>query len=132
MNLTMPENFKYQPLPKPTSIRLVSLIPREDPTRLPPTLNGVPLLRLSLSTVDLQNAPHYHALSYTWGAPFSPEDPRSRVYEGVSSLRPVLINDQMHYIGRNLWEFLDQQQQTNASLTRQATEMLESEPGVDG
>lgn len=132
MNLTMPEKFKYQPLPKPTSIRLVSIIPREDPTRLPPTLNDVPLLHLSLSTVDLQNAPHYHALSYTWGAPFPPEDPRSRVYEGVSSLRPVLINDRMHYIGRNLWEFLDQQQQTNASLTRQVTEMLESEPGVDG
>lgn len=44
----------------------------------------------------------------------------------------MLINDRMHYIGRNLREFLDQQQQTNASLTRQATEMLESEPGVDG
>ncbi|KAB8202355.1 heterokaryon incompatibility protein-domain-containing protein [Aspergillus parasiticus] len=121
----MPELFKYDPLPNPTSIRLVSLVHQDDADR-PPMIDGVPLLRLALCTVDLQNSPHYEALSYTWGSPFPPEDPRSEPYDGENNKCPVMVNGRIHYIGRNLWEFLHQQQRTNADLMKEAAEILAS------
>ncbi|KAE8416009.1 hypothetical protein BDV36DRAFT_310537 [Aspergillus pseudocaelatus] len=124
----MPERFEYDPLPEPTCIRLVSFVPQDDATCLP-LAKGEPLLQLSLCTVDLRDAPHYEALSYTWGSPFSPEDPRSRAYEDEKNHQRVIINGREHEIGRNLWEFLHQQQQANAYLGKVAAEMLAS--GLD-
>ena len=71
----MSEPFEYSPLPGPTCTRLVSLVAEDDASRLPS--QGEPLLQLSLCTVDLQDAPHYEALSYTWGSPFPQMDVRS-------------------------------------------------------
>ncbi|KAE8316889.1 heterokaryon incompatibility protein-domain-containing protein [Aspergillus transmontanensis] len=124
----MPELFKYDPLPSPTSIRLVSLVPQDD-ADCPPMIDGVPILQLALCTVDLQNGPHYDALSYTWGSPFPPEDPRSEPYDGENNKCPVMVNGRIHYIGRNLWEFLRQQQRANADLMKEAAEILAS--GLD-
>ncbi|KAE8164121.1 heterokaryon incompatibility protein-domain-containing protein [Aspergillus tamarii] len=120
----MSERFEYDPLPEPTCIRLVSFVPQDDTTRTPPLTQGEPLLQLSLCTVDLRDAPHYEALSYTWGSPFPPEDPRSSAYEDENNQQRVLVNGCEHEIGRNLWEFLHQQQQTNAILRKEAAEIL--------
>ncbi|KAE8381608.1 heterokaryon incompatibility protein-domain-containing protein [Aspergillus bertholletiae] len=120
----MPEQFKYSPLPGPTCIRLVSFAPQDDSTPLPLPASGEPLLQLSLCTMDLQDTPHYEALSYTWGSPFPPKDKRSTAYDEKNDGRPVTINGHNHTIRRNLWEFLYQQQQTNANLEKEATEML--------
>ncbi|KAB8270701.1 heterokaryon incompatibility protein-domain-containing protein [Aspergillus minisclerotigenes] len=108
----MTELFKYDPLPNPTSIRLVSLVPQDDADR-PPMIDGVPLLQLALCTVDLQNSPHYNALSYTWGSPFPPEDPRSEPYHGKNNKCPVM-------------------QRTNTDLIKEAAEMLASGSDVRG
>jgi hypothetical protein len=50
------DEFKYSPLPTPTSIRLLRIGP-EDETGL---------LRCFLDTVDLNDEPQYNCLSYTW------------------------------------------------------------------
>ena len=120
----MSERFEYDPLPEPTCIRLVSFIPQDDTTRTPPLTQGEPLLQLSLCTVDLRDAPHYEALSYTWGSPFPPEDPRSRAYEDGNNQQRVIVNGCEHEIGLNLWEFLHQQQRANAILRKEAAEIL--------
>ncbi|KNG80943.1 hypothetical protein ANOM_011029 [Aspergillus nomiae NRRL 13137] len=123
----MPEPFEYSPLPGPTFTRLVSLVAQDDASRLPS--QGEPLLQLSLCTVDLQDAPQYEALSYTWGSPFPQKDVRSRSYDEKNDKRQVLVNGRVHEIRRNLWEFLHQQQQANADIMEEAAEMLAS--GLD-
>ncbi|GAB1192773.1 hypothetical protein APSETT444_001969 [Aspergillus pseudonomiae] len=125
----MPEPFEYNPLPGPMHTRLVSLVAQDDASRLPAMAQGEPLLQLSLCTVDLQDAPHYEALSYTWGSPFPQKDVRSRAYDEENDKRQVLVNGRVHEIRRNLWEFLHQQQQTNADIMEEAAEMLAS--GLD-
>ena len=49
--------YVYQPLPTSTSIRLLELLPSADKNRI----------RCSLSTFELDDAPAFKALSYTWG-----------------------------------------------------------------
>ncbi|KAE8136425.1 heterokaryon incompatibility protein-domain-containing protein [Aspergillus pseudotamarii] len=120
----MSERFEYDPLPEPTCIRLVSFVPQDGATCPPPLTQGEPLLQLSLCTVDLRDAPHYEALSYTWGSPFPPEDSRSSAYDDENNRQRVIVNGNEHEIGRNLWEFLNQQQQTNANLRKEAARLL--------
>lgn len=50
-------NYTYQPLPTKTSIRLLELIPSTEKGRV----------RCSLKTFELEDAPTFKALSYTWG-----------------------------------------------------------------
>ncbi|KAL1642284.1 hypothetical protein SLS61_009774 [Didymella pomorum] len=50
-------NYVYQPLPSKNSIRLLELVPSTDKSRI----------RCSLETFELENAPTFKALSYTWG-----------------------------------------------------------------
>lgn len=69
MSLLQYSEFKYDPLPTRTSIRLL----RVHNTRngVLPSLCGYPILHCSLHVVDLANdsAPAYEALSYTWDSP---------------------------------------------------------------
>lgn len=53
------KRYQYESLPSPTCIRLLEL--------LPTTSNGV--IRCSLKTTELEDAPSFKALSYTWGSP---------------------------------------------------------------
>ncbi|KAH7394517.1 heterokaryon incompatibility protein-domain-containing protein [Pyrenochaeta sp. MPI-SDFR-AT-0127] len=50
-------HYKYEPLPSPTCIRLLELLPS----------TGATAIRCSLKTFELQDAPSFKALSYTWG-----------------------------------------------------------------
>ena len=99
--------FHHEPLPSKSSIRLVSLV-HDASGDLPPMIQGVPLIRLSLTAVDLKDNPYYDTLSYTWGSPFWEGSDKSKFYHGADSLRPVAVNNRIYYIGRNLWEFLHQ------------------------
>jgi hypothetical protein len=59
-NLQLPFPFgkyRYYPLPTTTGIRLLELAPTVENN----------LIRCSLKTIELQNAPSFKALSYTWG-----------------------------------------------------------------
>jgi hypothetical protein len=51
--------YQYEALPSPTCIRLLELLPTAS--------NGV--IRCSLKTTELEDAPPFKALSYTWGSP---------------------------------------------------------------
>lgn len=58
-NLQLPfllGNYRYDSLPSPTCIRLLELAPTAENN----------LIRGSLKTFELQNAPSFKALSYTW------------------------------------------------------------------
>ncbi|KAF2033216.1 hypothetical protein EK21DRAFT_109349 [Setomelanomma holmii] len=50
-------NYQYEPLPSPTCIRLLQLVPSFDKS----------IIRCSLKTFELHDAPSFNALSYTWG-----------------------------------------------------------------
>ena len=50
-------DYVYQPLPTKNSIRLLELVPSIDKSRV----------RCSLKTFELEDAPTFKALSYTWG-----------------------------------------------------------------
>ncbi|KAE8415301.1 heterokaryon incompatibility protein-domain-containing protein [Aspergillus pseudocaelatus] len=93
--------FEYDPLPTPTSIRVVSLLHGESDI----TVFGVPLIPLSIQVVDLNDNPRFQALSYTWGSPFPPDHERSKDY-GPKNKFPVAINGQIFFLTRNLFEFL--------------------------
>ena len=51
------EAYQYEPLPSPTSIRLLRVDHKE--------LNGLP--HCTIKSVGLKDAPWYHTISYTWG-----------------------------------------------------------------
>jgi len=51
------EQYQYQPLPQPTSIRLLQLHPGAGPSEF----------TCSLVVADISNPPEYFALSYVWG-----------------------------------------------------------------
>ncbi|KAK3359616.1 heterokaryon incompatibility protein-domain-containing protein [Lasiosphaeria hispida] len=71
--------YKYEPLPSPTSIRLLQLQYNR----------ATDEIRCSLHPFELKDAPPYHALSYTWGYPLTPfsELPRSTSFRKLNSLR---------------------------------------------
>ncbi|KAF2820641.1 hypothetical protein CC86DRAFT_449272 [Ophiobolus disseminans] len=50
-------NYNYEPLPSPTCIRLLEVFPCSENT----------IIQCSLKTFELQDAPSFRALSYTWG-----------------------------------------------------------------
>lgn len=58
-------------------------------------IQEVPLIRLSLTTVDLNDNPYYDTLSYTWGSPFWDGSDKSSFYQGPDSLRPVAVNNRI-------------------------------------
>lgn len=112
-NNFMFEPFQYEPLPTPTSIRLVSLV--KTSSHPGPSLGGrAPrLIEVALRTVDLADNPAYKALSYTWGDPFSSLYSPARVtatrsYYDLKHQWPVVINGKLGFVGRNLHDALSQ------------------------
>ncbi|GAB1196594.1 hypothetical protein APSETT444_005866 [Aspergillus pseudonomiae] len=95
------QTFEYEPLPTPTSIRVVTLLHGESDI----TVFGVPLIPLSIQVVDLKDNPRFQALSYTWGSPFPPDIQRSKDYSPKNKF-PVAINGEIFFLTRNLFEFL--------------------------
>ncbi|KAB8263633.1 heterokaryon incompatibility protein-domain-containing protein [Aspergillus pseudonomiae] len=95
------QTFEYEPLPTPTSIRVVTLLHGESDI----TVFGVPLTPLSIQVVDLKDNPRFQALSYTWGSPFPPDLQRSKDYSPKNKF-PVAINGEIFFLTRNLFEFL--------------------------
>lgn len=69
MSFFQTPEFRYSPLPTPTSIRLLRIYRTRGSVL--PSLCGYPLIHCSLEVVDLlsESVPPYEALSYTWDSP---------------------------------------------------------------
>jgi hypothetical protein len=101
------ENFQYDKLPATPSIRLLRM-----------ESEGGRRLVCSLETFRLDEAPQYHALSYTWGDPFSlPNHEISSMTMTIASPfqqqkyrgsphKVIVCNGQRLFIGLNLFEAL--------------------------
>ncbi|KAF2104054.1 hypothetical protein NA57DRAFT_70266 [Rhizodiscina lignyota] len=112
------DNFQYESLPTPTSIRLIKVLsPANPPDSLQVEPNGAPiphLIQCSVETIDLaeRDRPNYYALSYTWGIPFpetwptpSQTNDRATDYDPNNKL-PILLNGKVIFVTKNLYEFL--------------------------
>lgn len=114
-------NYQYEPLPTPTSIRLV----RIHRTRggILPSLCGYPLIQCSLQTIDLESSetPVYEALSYTWDSPAAEKHKRGTDNYtdeyGPLCKWPILVRDerigddgpaQLVWVRKNLFDALRQ------------------------
>ncbi|KAI9929628.1 hypothetical protein ASPWEDRAFT_172709 [Aspergillus wentii DTO 134E9] len=102
-----PDFKAYEPLPTPSSIRLLSVF--REPSEIWSDVKQRRPLQLSLDVVDLENewCPQYYALSYTWGSPFADDDERSKRYTPEKKW-PIIVNGQRFLVTRNLYEFLNQ------------------------
>jgi hypothetical protein len=101
------KRYQYQSLPSPTCIRLLELLPTAS--------NGV--IRCSLKTTELEDAPSFKALSYTWGSsrtsipPTSTHGgtgPKSLLTTRVNSARQhtIICDDRLVKVNRNLRDAL--------------------------
>ncbi|KAK0663642.1 Serine/threonine-protein phosphatase 6 regulatory ankyrin repeat subunit C [Lasiodiplodia hormozganensis] len=102
--------YIYEPLPTPTSIRLIKIIQGGDVGL--PTLCGHRLIRCEIQTVDLASNPEYSALSYTWDSP-EPEWAKRKIDlsadgYGATSKWPIAVSGRLCYVRKNLYQALDQ------------------------
>ncbi|EGX95782.1 ankyrin and HET domain protein [Cordyceps militaris CM01] len=100
--------FPYDPLPTPTSIRLLTV--RNPLAKAAPTLCGHTLLSCKLYTVDLKDKPNFNCLSYTWGNP----NPLDQSKDGTDdpyaphNQWPISVNGRLFFITKNLYNSLCQ------------------------
>ena len=97
------QGYQYQPLPTPSSIRLLQRLEDIDSS----------LPKFTLKTVDLQDAPSYHCLSYTWGNPHADGtlfrehfQAQSAKYSGRD--HTIHIDGQVVHIQKNLFDAMRQ------------------------
>ncbi|EKG17708.1 Heterokaryon incompatibility [Macrophomina phaseolina MS6] len=94
--------FSYEPLPGPTSIRLLKISP--------PT--GDHLIHCTLSTVDISTIPTYEALSYTWAID---SDLPSVLRIPTGETRTIIVDNSTLDIFKNLYNALIQLQELGKS-----------------
>ncbi|KAM3536112.1 hypothetical protein MY4038_000578 [Beauveria bassiana] len=100
--------FEYDPLPTPTSVRLLTV--RNPLAKASPTVCGVTLLSCKLFTVDLKDKPDFNCLSYTWGNP-NPLDQSKDGSEDPYAPHnqwPISVNGRLFFITKNLYDALSQ------------------------
>lgn len=92
-------SYSYQPLPSPTTVRLLEIHPLSNPDSP---------VRCALRTYEIDKAPKFDALSYTWGSPLTPYSGGSKgdsfrrlsFLQNVATKHPGLItNDGVHVFG---------------------------------
>lgn len=94
--------YRYQPLPGPTSIRLLKIIGKDESGRL----------HVSLKVIHLEDSPFYYALSYTWGNPHANgvdfTEHFNAVAEQYSASRsiPILCEGKTIHVQKNLLDVL--------------------------
>ncbi|CZR65847.1 uncharacterized protein PAC_15747 [Phialocephala subalpina] len=99
--------FRYQPLPTPTSIRLLKV---EDAD------NSSDFIHASLVVVDLDQNPQFDALSYTWGNPFTSSDRQLEQY--YQRTTTILCNNQRLSVKQNLLDALRRLRRTQKSTEK--------------
>ena len=95
--------YEYQKLPTTSSIRLLRIEKSSKPTglQIPPPEEPI-RLALSLSVFELDEAPDYDAVSYTWGDPTSPYSKFSRTHYNSAPSVEVEVNAQSLLISQSV------------------------------
>ncbi|KAK5658327.1 hypothetical protein OQA88_2303 [Cercophora sp. LCS_1] len=112
------EEYSYEALPTPTSIRVLKLEtlppPPEQTSDSPAELGlsdalfTLAIPRCKMVIVDLEDNPNYDALSYTWGNPFSQTTPESELTAFDATRRyPVVCDCKRLMVTGNLYAFLN-------------------------
>ncbi|KAK7515506.1 hypothetical protein IWZ03DRAFT_360683 [Phyllosticta citriasiana] len=101
---SQPHPFKYDALPSPSSIRLVTILAPDNDDA---DMDKRPAISCRLETGDLSDAPAYDALSYAWGSPFWRGDGGEELNEySVDNYCPITVNGCERWITKNLFEGL--------------------------
>ncbi|UPL00019.1 hypothetical protein LCI18_010953 [Fusarium solani-melongenae] len=100
------KTLEYEPLPTPSSIRLLSLAKQQNNDG--PIVCGTRLIECTLRTVDLDTSPVYKALSYRWGDPEQKSGHPDPVDYSSQHRWPVAINGRVHFVTINLYDALQQ------------------------
>ncbi|KAE8358627.1 hypothetical protein BDV27DRAFT_163403 [Aspergillus caelatus] len=94
--------YEYEPLPTPTSIRLIKVEGKDE--------DGA--VHVRLKTIDLKDAPWFHAVSYTWGNPHT-ELPHVQATHAAYSQKyppeyrePIVANGKLLYVSRSAHDIL--------------------------
>lgn len=101
-NQADPPPFEYQHLPGQSHIRLLE--------RLDKAPDGT--LRFAIKLREIDQGPEFHCISYTWGNPFAHGNQFREHFDSVapqyawSNKIPILVNDRLLYIHKNLHDAL--------------------------
>ncbi|KNG82102.1 Ankyrin and HET domain protein [Aspergillus nomiae NRRL 13137] len=94
--------YEYEPLPTPTSIRLIKVEGKDQ--------DGA--VHVRIKTIDLKDSPWYHAVSYTWGNPHT-ELPHVQATHAAYSQKyppdyrePIVANGKLLYVSRSAYDIL--------------------------
>ncbi|RHZ44310.1 Ankyrin and HET domain protein [Aspergillus thermomutatus] len=96
------QTYEYKPLPNPTSIRLLR-VDQKDPDGL---------IHCTVKSVDLKDAPLYHAMSYTWGNRHSELAQVRETRDRYSEKYPpehregISLNGKLLYVTRSAYDAL--------------------------
>ncbi|CAI6339658.1 unnamed protein product [Periconia digitata] len=111
-------NYKYTPLPSPSCIRLLQLEPPSD--------RGA--VRCLLKTYELEDAPPFRALSYTWGDPLMRIRSAKTLHESRDPQRssaerrfPIVCDDKIIKVTANLKDALRMLSRLSPSLSPKAS-----------
>lgn len=94
--------YEYEPLPTPTSIRLIKVEGKDQ--------DGT--VHVRLKTIDLKDAPWYHAVSYTWGNPHTELPHVQATHETYSQKyppdyrEPIVANGKLLHVSRSAYDIL--------------------------
>ncbi|KAF7591830.1 hypothetical protein BBP40_001027 [Aspergillus hancockii] len=96
------ESYTYEPLPTPTSIRLIQVKGRDQ--------NGT--LHVQLKTIDLKDKPWFHAVSYTWGNPHTELPHVQETHAAYNKnyppgyREPIVANGKRLFVSRSAYDVL--------------------------
>ncbi|KAK5174775.1 uncharacterized protein LTR77_001858 [Saxophila tyrrhenica] len=106
--------YLYQPLPTPTSIRVLEVTGQHSNAEC-----SEGLIRCKLHTVDLLDNPEYDALSYVWGAPrlvYRHDEAVPDVKTANKRQCPIMCDDKILYVTQNAYDFLQTSSLAQAGL----------------
>ena len=109
--------YAYEPLPTPTSIRIIEVI-GHDPQKL-----GDGPIQCKLHIVDLADNPEYNAVSYVWGAPrivYKPTEEMPNVKTASVPSQAIVCDGKELMITRNAHDFLKTAVTSQYALTHYA------------
>lgn len=118
------EAYVYDPLPTPTSVRLLELLDSSESgsgQAVDSCSHGRATLTCSLKIADLEDAPNYDVLSYTWGNPLTIFPSKDAMLEADKDSKRqfhIVCNGRTLAVGHNLFDALPYLTNISGSLEK--------------